>query len=88
MNLPDLPDLDNFEKPMTKNVTQKTLKVNKEIPQNEELSKLKKVSNTRPKMPKSQYDSDGNPILTTPDLNDINLFDEIDKYFGQNMEDE
>lgn len=42
--------------------------------------------NTRPKVPKSQYDEDGNPILTIPDLNDIDLNDEIDKYFGEEDE--
>lgn len=46
--------------------------------------KVKK--NTRPKVPKSQYDEDGNPILTIPDLNDIDLSDEIDKYFGEEDE--
>ena len=40
----------------------------------------------RPRMPKSEYDSDGNPVLTVPDLNDINLQGEIEKYFGEEVD--
>ena len=49
--------------------------------------KQKKVKMLRPKIPKSQYDAEGNPILTVPDLNDIELNNEIDKYFGIYEED-
>lgn len=38
--------------------------------------------NDKPKVPKSKYTEDGVPILTIPDLDDVDLFDEIDKYFG------
>lgn len=37
----------------------------------------------KPKIPKSQYDAEGNPILTIPDLNDVDLFSEIDRFFGE-----
>jgi hypothetical protein len=47
---------------------------------------LNKKEKKKLKIPKSQYDEDGIPILTIPDLNDINLNDEIDKYFGKEDE--
>mgnify|MGYP003621574679 FL=1 len=47
---------------------------------------LNKKEKKKLKIPKSQYDVDGIPILTIPDLNDINLNDEIDKYFGKEDE--
>lgn len=37
----------------------------------------------RPKLPKSQYGEDGTPILTVPDLDDVNLMGEIDRFFGE-----
>lgn len=56
------------------------------------LPKFKDLKRTtkrvRPKVPKSEYDADGNPILTIPDLNDIQLTAEIDKYFGEYDEEE
>ena len=48
--------------------------------------KKKKERPRRPRMPKSEYDNDGNPILTVPDLNDINLQGEIEKYFGKEVD--
>lgn len=47
---------------------------------------LNKKEKKKLKIPKSQYDEYGIPILTIPDLNDINLNDEIDKYFGKEDE--
>lgn len=55
------------------------------LPSLEELEE-KKVTRKRLKMPKSQYDSEGNPILTVPDLDDVDLTSEIDKYFGKGVE--
>lgn len=46
----------------------------------EEDSKPKETK--RPKIPKTELDSEGNPILAIPDLNDVELNAEIDKYFG------
>lgn len=36
----------------------------------------------RPKIPKSKYDEEGNPILMIPDLDYIALNSEIDRFFG------
>lgn len=46
-------------------------------------SEKPKAKKEKLKIPKSQYDQDGNPILTIPDLNDIDLNGEINKYFGK-----
>lgn len=56
-----------------------------EIQDKEEEKKIQKKKE-KPRMPKSEYDSDGNPILTVPDLNDINLQGEIEKYFGEEVD--
>ena len=36
----------------------------------------------KPKIPKSKYDEEGNPILMIPDLDYIALNSEIDRFFG------
>lgn len=46
-----------------------------------------KPERKRPKIPKTKFDSEGNPVLAIPDLNDVELNAEIDKYFG-NYEEE
>lgn len=74
MNLPRLPELDDdFE--------------GQEEQKDKREKSVKEGSKVKPKMPKSEYDSDGNPVLTVPNLDDINLFNEIDKYFGQEVDD-
>ena len=35
----------------------------------------------KPKIPKSQYDAHGKPVLAIPDLNDIDLSKEINRFF-------
>lgn len=73
--LPDLPDInniDNNKKPQMEKAPEKTEKVK---PKN-------KPKKTRPRIPKSEYDENGKPILMAPDIDDIKLTDEIDKYFG------
>lgn len=35
----------------------------------------------KPKIPKSQYDAHGKPELAIPDLNDVDLSKEIDRFF-------
>lgn len=51
-----------------------------ELPSLDELDKLKKQ---KTKIPKSEYDEEGNPILMIPDLDDVNLNSEIEKFFGE-----
>lgn len=73
--LPDLPDInniDNNKKPQMGKAPEKTEKVK---PKN-------KPKKTRPRIPKSEYDENGNPVLMVPDIDDIKLTDEINKYFG------
>ncbi|HHT97128.1 MAG TPA: hypothetical protein GXZ90_04450 [Clostridiales bacterium] len=80
MKLPQLPQLDLDKE---RDLDKKSSKIDKKFDQN----KQKKAKILRPKIPKSQYDAEGNPILTVPDLNDIELNNEIDKYFGIYEED-
>lgn len=89
--LPDLPDLPEIEEevksvPKRENIPKRTTSEQKSS-KSEPKAKPKKKSK-RPKMPKSQYDADGNPILTVPDIDHINLNDEIDRYFGKGDYDE
>lgn len=55
----------------------------KRVPTESKVDKIKKEKERegKPKIPKSQYDSDGNPLLSIPDLNDIDLSREIDRFF-------
>lgn len=71
--LPSLPDLDDdfFEE-----------KPKKSKPAKKEPKKIMKA-NRDPIIPKTQYDSEGNPILAIPDLDDVNLNGEIDRFFSQ-----
>lgn len=57
--------------------------LSKEESANTESVKGEEVKIERPKLPKSQYDEDGIPILTVPDLDDVNLMEEIDRFFGE-----
>lgn len=97
MKLPNLSELDldsNLDK--FKDVEEKKSEFPKNAKRklpNETLSKKKSASTEsvqgkdikrkRPKLPKSQYDEDGIPILTVPDLDDVNLVKEIDRFFGE-----
>lgn len=86
MKLPQLPDLNslNVDDKSTRKSTDNSKQVIKEENKvyEKEAPIKKEVKNKRPKIPKSQYDADGNPVLTVPGLNDVKLLDEIDKYFG------
>ena len=42
----------------------------------------------KPKIPKSKYDDEGNPILMIPNLDYIALNSEIDRFFGNYEEDD
>ena len=68
--LPSLPDLDDgfFEE--------------KSKPAKKESKKIMKA-NRDPIIPKTKYDSEGNPVLAIPDLDDVNLNGEIDRFFSQ-----
>lgn len=90
----NLEDLENFEDeiPNKKPAAKRKLDSNKEYPAKSRLPKVnlpsnsdedveKEVKKEKPKIPKSQYDSDGNPLLTIPDLDDIDLSKEIDRFF-------
>lgn len=44
---------------------------------------IKKKKKVKMEIPKSKYDTDGNPILLIPDLDDVNLLQEIEKYLGE-----
>jgi len=57
-----------------------------EEPKKQKTKKQKEKKERKGIIPKSQYDEDGNPILLIPDLNDVDLTDEIEKYFGTNRE--
>ena len=73
--LPDLPDINNIDNNKKTQMGKTPEKTKKTEPKN-------KPKKTRPKIPKSEYDENGNPILMVPDIDDIKLTDEIDKYFG------
>lgn len=73
MKLPKLPNLDNEERKDVEKVREDPNKTNVNEPSNKK---------RKPRIPKTEYDSEGNPILMIPDLNDVELKDEIDKYFG------
>lgn len=68
MKLPKLPDM-NFETTDNSSVKE-TKKKEKEMPK-------KSI------IPKTEYDDTGKPILAIPDLNDVDLSAEIDKFFGK-----
>lgn len=72
MKLPKLPDLNKDSN-------------NDEVNNN---SHKESVAKKRPRIPKSQYEEDGTPVLMIPDLNDIQLTEEIEKYFGEYEEEE
>lgn len=57
--------------------------LSKKAPTSTESVKGEEIKRERPKLPKSQYDEDGTPILNVPDLDDVNLMGEIDRFFGE-----
>lgn len=82
--LPDLPDLPELSE---------SLKL-PELPEafdeeskNKKEQKQLKHTKERVVIPKTEYDEDGRPKLMIPDLNDIELNLEIDKYFGVSYQD-
>ena len=82
MSLPKLPDLNSLEIEESPPKKERVNKSNIE-PQNvDETETHKEETNERPKIPKSQYDDSGKPILLIPDLDDTELNDEIERFFG------
>lgn len=82
MSLPKLPDLNSLEIEESPPKKERVNKSNIE-PQNiDETETHKEEINERPKIPKSQYDDSGKPILLIPDLDDTELNDEIERFFG------
>ena len=80
MSLPKLPDLNSLE---IEESPPKKERVNKSnIEPHQHFETHKEETNERPKIPKSQYDESGNPILLIPDLDDTELNDEIERFFG------
>lgn len=83
MSLPKLPDFnDEFE--------EDEIQINKEIEVKEVEREIEpdndKKLKGKPRIPKSQYDNEGNPVLLIPNLDDVNLNSEIEKYFGREEE--
>ena len=80
MSLPKLPDLNSLE---IEESPPKKERVNKSNIESQNLDETHEEEvNERPKIPKSQYDESGNPILLIPDLDDTELNDEIERFFG------
>ena len=80
MSLPKLPDLNSLE---IEESPPKKERVNKSnIESHQHFETHEEETNERPKIPKSQYDESGNPILLIPDLDDTELNDEIERFFG------
>ena len=89
MSLPKLPDFndDEFEEEIEireKVEVKEKIKIKKEVEsnKNEEVGQVK----GRPRIPKSEYDANGKPFLAVPNLDDVNLTNEIEKYFGREDE--
>lgn len=80
-DLPDLPELSDSSKlPELPESFDEESKHKKE-------QKKSKHTKERFIIPKTEYDEDGRPKLMIPDLNDIELNKEIDKYFGVSHQD-
>ena len=80
MSLPKLPDLNSLE---IEESPPKKERVNKSNIESQNIDETHEEEvNERPKIPKSQYDDSGNPILLIPDLDDTELNDEIERFFG------
>lgn len=87
MKLPDLNDLDfessldEFEETPSKKETPQKPKAK---PKKEVLKKEVKEKEDKKKsiIPKTTYDAEGRPVLAIPDLDDVDLKSEIDRFFG------
>ena len=80
MKLPDLDDFDldfNDVEELQKDVPRKSTSE----PSKSKPTPKKEKKTEKPKLPKSQYDENGTPILTVPDIDDIDLRKELDRFF-------
>lgn len=69
-----LPDLDSLDKEFK-------AKPKQSKPNSKVIEKETKTKKRKSIIPKTEYHADGTPVLAIPDLDDINLAKEIDKYF-------
>lgn len=85
MMLPDIDELDlkqETDSDSRKKETPKRRSQNNK--KQEKVEHSKKESGKRKSIiPKSEYDENGNPILMIPDLNDVDLNKEINRFFGK-----
>lgn len=68
--------------------TKKTERAEKTKLASNESAEPKNGKKKKPKIPKSKYDDEGNPILMIPNLDYIALNSEIDRFFGNYEEDD
>ena len=103
-NLPELPNLDELEKEFSQPEIKKqadptrkakstkragpTKKAEEAKLASNESAGLENGQKKKPKIPKSKYDDEGNPILMIPNLDYIALNSEIDRFFGNYEEDD
>lgn len=73
------------EKKAAKKRTSKVKSKSKSKPENADKAKDDNEAETREsgklKIPKTRYDNEGNPILSIPDLDDVDLTNELDRFF-------
>lgn len=91
MNLPSLDELglnepqDKSSEKVKKTKVEKSNLIEEKKKNSIEKEEKKEESlykeNGKRKIPKSQYDENGSPILSIPDLDDVNLRKELDKFF-------
>lgn len=91
LNLDD--DLNEFmDEPETKKKVSKKKKTSKknksesksksaEEPKEPKEYKEETRESGKPKIPKTRYDNEGNPVLSIPDLDDVDLTTELDRFF-------
>lgn len=80
LNLDD--DLDEFiEEPNRKKKPPKKSKKSKHEKSEKTQDEVPKRESGKPKIPKTEYDAEGNPILSIPDLDDVDLTKELDRFF-------
>lgn len=86
-----LPNLDDLELEMNSPINEiEEVKKKPEVKKPTKKTETKKVDKKtddkikkEPIIPKTQYDAEGNPMLAIPDLDDVDLSSEIDRFFGK-----
>lgn len=82
MSLPQLPNLPDLDSEKQSPPEKKALKAKETKKSGTKKQKEKIKTKKKSIIPKTEYDSEGRPILMIPDLNDSELNDEIDRFFG------